>query len=106
MHYCMGKLAEWGLGHNESKTCNKCGMEERENGCCKHEYKFIKNDTDQKTTESAFQLTHYIVSDLHPTVAEIVFNDLLSVTEINPINHAPPRKSSIAVYIRNCAFLI
>ena len=81
-------------------------MEEKENGCCKHEYKFIKNDADQKTIESAFQLTHYIVSDLHLPVAKIVFNDFQSVTEINPINNAPPRKSSIAVYIRNCVFLI
>ena len=27
MHYCMGKLADWGLGHQNSKTCGNCGME-------------------------------------------------------------------------------
>ena len=35
MHYCMGKLADWGLGDNKSKTCSKCGMEksdEKDNG--------------------------------------------------------------------------
>jgi hypothetical protein len=29
VHYCMGRLAGWGLGHNNSKTCGKCGMEKR-----------------------------------------------------------------------------
>ena len=24
MHYCMGKLADWGLGHKNSKTCGQC----------------------------------------------------------------------------------
>ena len=59
IHYCMGKLADWGLGHNNSKTCGECGMEkseEKDNGCCKDEHKFIKNDTDQKTGEVGVQL--------------------------------------------------
>jgi hypothetical protein len=63
MHYCMGKLADWGLGHNTSKTCDKCGMEksgEKDNGCCKDEHKFVKNNTDQKTAETAFQVTQLI----------------------------------------------
>ena len=46
MHYCMGKLADWGLGHNKSKTCGNCGMEkseEKDNGCCKDEHKFVNS---------------------------------------------------------------
>lgn len=109
MHYCMGKLADWGPGHNKSKTCGKCGMEiseKKDNGCCKDERKFIKNDTDQKTTEAAIQMTQVMAVALPVSFFEIPSADIPTVTEENPISHAPPRSSGVAVYIRNCVFLI
>lgn len=107
LHYCMGVLAGWGLQHNESKKCSKCGMQEKkDNGCCKHEQKFFKNDTDQKTTESALQLVPSISIALPPSFIEVIFIDHLSKASVNPINNAPPRTSAISVYIRNCVFLI
>ena len=109
MHYCMGKLADWSLGHNKSKTCSKCGMrksDEKSNGCCKDEHKFIKNITDQKITEAGFQLIQLISAAIPVSFIEIPRTDFPSVTEGNPISHAPPRSSGIAVYIRNCVFLI
>lgn len=109
MHYCMGKLADWGLSHNKSKRCGNCGIEETEkknNGCCKDEQKFLKNDIDQKTTESAFQLIQLMAVALTVSFVEITTINLPSVTEENPISHAPPRSSGIAFYIRNCVFLI
>ena len=106
MHYCMGKLADSGLIKNTSKTCGKCGMEETGNGCCRHEEKFVKNDTDQKTTESGFQFIQLIYAVPHVFFVEALSNNFLSEAVVNPINNAPPQKSSIAVYIRNCVFLI
>ena len=109
MHYCMGKLADWGLGHNKSKTCGNCGMEkseEKDNGCCKDEHKFVKNDNGQKTTESFVSKFSLQVIDLPVecfTSSEILVS---SVTEKHPVSHAPPRSSGVAVYIRNCTFLI
>ncbi len=109
MHYCMGKLADWGLGHNKSKTCGNCGMEkseEKDNGCCKDEHKFVKNDTDQKTAEAGIQIAHLLGAALPVVFFEISSNDFPSVTEENPISHAPPRCCGVAVYVRNCTFLI
>ena len=109
MHYCMGKLADWGIGHNKSKTCGECGMEkgvEKDNGCCKDEFKFIKNDKDQKTAEVGLQMLQLLSVALPVSFIEIQSNDLLSVTEEIPVSHAPPRGSSVAVYIRNFVFLI
>ena len=60
LHYCMGKLADWGIGHDKSENCSQCGMEKtdkKDNGCCKDEHKFIKNITDQKIAESGLQLS-------------------------------------------------
>ena len=109
MHYCMGKLADWGIGHKESKTCGKCGMEKsikKSNGCCKDEKKFVKNNSDQKAAESAFQIAQSIAVALPVSFIEIPAVDISSVTEENPSSHAPPRNSGIAVYIRNCVFRI
>ena len=109
MHYCMGELADWGLGHNKSKTCGKCGMkksEEKDNGCCKDEHKFIKSDTDQKVAETGIQMMQLVSNALPVTFFEIQDINLPSITEENPISHAPPRSSSVAVYILNRTFLI
>ncbi len=109
MHYCMGKLADWSLGHNKTKVCSKCGMkksEEKDNGCCKDDHKFIKNITDQKTGEAGFQLLKLISVAIPVSFAEIPSVNFPSVTEENPISHAPPRSSGVAVYIRNSVFLI
>jgi hypothetical protein len=109
MHYCMGKLADWGLGHNKSKTCGKCGMEkseEKDNGCCKDEHKFVKNDGDQKIAEAGFQMMQLASVALPVSFVEIPDNNFSSVTEENPISHAPPRSTGVAVYILNRTFLI
>lgn len=109
MHYCMGKLADWGLGHNKSKTCGKCGMEkssEKDNGCCKDEHKFVKNNSDQKIVETSFQLLEVLGTVYLPGYADLPSVKLASVTEEYPLSNAPPRSSSIAVYLLNRNFLI
>ncbi len=109
VHYCMGKLAEWGLGHKETTSCGKCGMKQsqkKDNGCCKDENKFIKNNADQKGGEAVFQMPQLLAIALPVTIFELPVADISAVTEENPISHAPPQDSGVAVYIRNCFFLI
>ena len=107
MHYCMGKLADWDLGHNKSKTCSKCGMkksDEKDNGCCKDKHKFVKNIADQKIAEAGLQMVKVVT--LPVSFIEIPSIDFPGATEENPVSHAPPRSGGVAVYIRNCVFLI
>lgn len=109
IHYCMGELADWGFGHHDSRNCSKCGMEEsklKEKGCCKDENKFLKNNSDQKVSESVFPLTQVIAVTLPPAFIELLPDSFPFITKGNPVNNAPPRSCSIAVYIRNCVFLI
>ena len=109
MHFCMGKLADWNIGQNKSKTCGKCGMEksaEKDNGCCKDEHKFFKNISDQKISETEFQFIKLFAAALPVTFFEIPVAGISSVKEKNPFSHAPPRSNGVAVYIRNCIFLI
>ena len=109
MHYCMGKLADCGLGDKQSKTCGKCGMEKsdkKDNGCCKDEQKYLKNSSDQKITESNFQFNLMQGIALVVDYIEIPFTPITSVTEENPNSNSPPRTQAVPVYIRNCVFRI
>lgn len=109
MHYCMGKLADWGLTYEDSKTCDNCGMKEtveKDNGCCKNENKFVKNITEQKAPESGFFNFAQTVADL--PVSFFSLADVLgfSSTEEYPISHAPPRSCKTPVYLLNRTILI
>ncbi|MEI2749767.1 MAG: hypothetical protein V9E88_13540 [Ferruginibacter sp.] len=109
MHYCMGKLADWGLSHNKSKTCGNCGMEkadEKDNGCCKDEHKFVKNETDQKTAESVILNFTLPVVDLPVSFFSISEHIISSITEEYPLCHAPPRSCGLPVYLLNRTFRI
>ncbi len=109
MHYCMGKVSDWGIVQNDSKTCSKCGMEKTEtdnNGCCKDEHKFYKDDSPQKITENNLQYFQLLSEALAANFIQIPVIDFSSVTEANPLCHAPPRANGVAVYIRNCTYLI
>ncbi len=109
MHYCMGKLAEWGLGHKESKTCGSCGMktnEAKEKGCCKDEYKFVKNSTDQKAAEASLQFLQVLCADLPAVFIENTSFSFASISEDYPVSNAPPRGNGVAVYILHRTFLI
>jgi hypothetical protein len=109
MHYCMGKMSDWGIGQIDSKTCGTCGMEKAEKtdyGCCKDEHKFFKDDSAQKVTENNLQLLQLLSIALPSSYILLPVVDFSSVTEENPLSHAPPRTNGVAVYIRNCIFLI
>ena len=108
-HYCMGEPVAWGLGQNKSKTCSKCGMprsDEKNSGCCKDEYKVIKNNTDQKSAENVFHLAQLLGTFLPTAFIDISTKSLPSVTEKKLISHPPPPILGTAVYIRNCVFLV
>ena len=107
-HYCMGELVQLGLWHSESNKCGECGMEKnnaKPNSCCKDEHKQIKIEKDQKAT-AAIEMLQLIANATPASIIEIPLDDLSSVTEENPLSHAPPRNSDVAVYIRNCVFRI
>jgi hypothetical protein len=96
LHYCMGKLVDWTALSKDTDKCGKCGMlksNAKDKGCCKDEHKQINLEKDQKTAENNIQLVQLV------SVA-------ISISEANPTSNAPPRSSSVAVYIRNCVFRI
>lgn len=109
MHYCMGKLVDWSIGHGDEKNaCNNCGMEkdgEGKNDCCKDEQKQLKIEKDQKVAES-IQLSLSLAVALPISYLPITFNALSSLTEDYPLSNAPPRTADCPDYILNCTFRI
>jgi hypothetical protein len=108
-HYCMGKLVEWTLGHNNSDKCGKCGMKKdmnSKNGCCKDETRQFKIDKDQKQSGVISTLnppiTGFILSANFPFLPTLPENDKLFLTR----DHAPPGIPTIPLHIINCLFRI
>ena len=109
MHYCMGKLADWGIGHNDSKTCGNCGMdksEEKDNGCCKVEQKQIKLKTDHQKVESTAGINMLFVPVITTPVPDFNFQSFLQITERYSTCHAPPEIGDIRLHVFHCIFLI
>ena len=110
MHYCMGKLANWSLTHQSSKTCHKCGMEKKAGkgkGCCKDEQKFVQAGLDQKITENNLQLLQQLsTANLSTSFVDLPVLQFCSITEESPFIKGPPRVPDLPVYLRNCSFLI
>jgi hypothetical protein len=109
LHYCMGELAGWSLGMDESRTCSSCGMEkssEKSNGCCNDEVRFLKNDVDQKITESPIQTpaTGYDAVAIIPQEGSDL--SYFSLADAPATGHAKLRCSRIPIHVRNCVFRI
>lgn len=106
-HYCMDKLVGWGLESEKGKTCDNCGMADKEDaGCCKDEQKQVKLEGDQKVTPTSITW-----DELPSTLIPILFQpdyavSWLTIVKIIPDSHAPPREAAIAVYLRHCTFRI
>ena len=108
MHYCMGELVDLDFSHNKDQNCSNCGMKESEsNGCCEDEPKWLKIETEHQIADAAFLLPMVTSS---PALLNLSFKltspNIPPLIEVHPISNAPPRGSGIAVYLRNCNFLI
>jgi len=109
LHYCMGKLVKWELLHKKDNgKCSKCGMakSDAKDGCCKDENKLVKIEKDQKVAENSYTVQLFLVAVIASSFVNTPIVPLLSVTIEDHFDHSPPRSNGVAVYIRNCNFLI
>ncbi len=109
MHYCMGELADWGIGRNNSKTCGKCGMDksdEKDNGCCKDEEKDIKLKTDHQKAGFTGFINTLAAPAISTPVPDFNFQPFLQITESHRTCNAPPDIGDIKLHVLYCVFLI
>jgi hypothetical protein len=108
LHYCMGKLASWGLIDHESKNCPQCGMLKKASraqcmaskmDCCKDEHKQIKTVKDQKLFPSELfkynNLSHTLALN-EPDVQSIKTS---SISIEYPNTNAPPLLDKLPLFV-------
>jgi len=108
LHYCMGKLASWGLIDHNSKNCAQCGMVKKaqasqcmssKTDCCKDEHKQIKTDKDQKLFPSEF----FKYNNLSQAIAlnEYALQGVraFSVSIEYPRSNAPPLLGKLPLFV-------
>lgn len=109
MHYCMNKIADWGLSNKVSNTCSKCGMEKsnsKDKDCCKDKLTYFKITEDQKITESTILLAHQIVVIAPDYPIELSTHFLTSVTSEKQYEDSPGKKHCVPIYILYCDYRI
>jgi|SRR5450432_2901486 hypothetical protein len=108
LHYCMGKLASWGLIDHESKNCAQCGMVKKTSSsncmaakmdCCRDEHKQIKTDKDQKLFPSEFFKYNNLTQAL--TLHELVMPGIkaFSPAIAYPNTNAPPLLDKLPLFV-------
>jgi hypothetical protein len=108
LHYCMGKLASWGLIDHESKNCTQCGMlkqsasshsKELKTECCRDEHKQIKTDKDQKLTPSEFLKYNSLSRDIAFNEPAVQSAGYFSVCTEYPNTNAPPLIDNLPLFV-------
>jgi hypothetical protein len=106
LHYCMGDKAGMELFGSVSDTCGKCGMTEKDTGCCHDEYKFYKISDSHKTVSNNIELTApflAVVNTNYTYNRQVYLN--AAITSGN--NHSPPDYIiKPSARIMNCVFRI
>lgn len=106
MHYCMDKLVSVNF-QDDGSECISCGMSnQKDNGCCKDEHKQIKVDKEQTPSTYDYEASNAFAQE-YVSGYSLVPQFIYSSRAISyPISHAPPGSGKVAVFIRNCTFLI
>lgn len=106
-HYCGGELETVALYHADEDNC--CGEEDGERpDCCEDKFVVIDTDDNEKATRYLIKHTDVVksISDFPTGIISIVDNDLVLEKMVIPINHAPPNKDLIPLFIKNRMLLI
>ena len=115
LHYCMGKLASWGLIDHESTRCARCGMVKKnpssqritsQTDCCRDEHKRIQTDKEQKLSpEEIFKYIHDLPAFVfrHPYIE---YTSAFAFSKAYSHTRAPSLQSRPALFVQYCNFLI
>ena len=108
LHYCMGKLASWGLIDHESKNCARCGMVKKPSasrslttkmGCCRDEQKQIKTDKDQKLFPSEFFKYNNLLQATAQNEPAVQSERAFSASIAYPNSNAPPLLDKLPLFV-------
>lgn len=107
IHYCMGKLINWGISGDNTDDCSNCGMDKGKSGsCCKDKEHKLKLKESPTASASTYLFNSPIATAPIPTY----FRDhAISKTRLEEIYNGTgslPRTQEAPVFLRNCNFRI
>jgi hypothetical protein len=73
VHYCMGKKIGTDFFHDCDGYCGRCGMEEKDDGCCRDEIKFYKYTENFSTPKISVPQAFYLNDIVGTCIPEIQF---------------------------------
>ena len=114
LHYCMGRLVEWGLVDHESRACISCGMAKDApmagcsvgmKNCCHDEHKHFQGDRAQKPVQA------WVEWNLAPALVPLPVSGwkvpvVIAPAIGQPVANGPPLVGGVPVFLRNCNFRI
>ena len=107
IHFCMGKLIDWGISQSESEKCTNCGMEKGSSSdCCEDQQLKLTVKESPKASPVVYYFTSLSVYQTCTAYNISNFIDTSSLAESWAISDAPPRTKSVPAFIRNCTFRI
>lgn len=106
VHYCMGEVSSIDIDHSteSDKDCERCGMPEDSNSCCRSEFKLVKVDNLHKASIAFFN-SDVPVAILPQAISLIDISKLTSFKAERFIAHAPPFKDP-DLNVLHCVFRI
>ncbi|MFM7711088.1 MAG: HYC_CC_PP family protein [Ferruginibacter sp.] len=69
LHYCMGHFVGVDFHNNENEACDRCGMTEKNNGCCHDETAYFKLPQGH-TTLTQFHTPAFSADVIMPTIQQ------------------------------------
>lgn len=107
IHYCMGKLIDWGISDGSSGDCGNCGMEKgNTENCCKDKEHKLTIKESLKASASTYLFS---APALAFPYADFKETGLIPINRLygrpffgDPLERTP----ATPVFIRNCSFRI
>ena len=105
IHYCMGQKAGVEFFKTKNDKCSRCGMTEKNNGCCHDEHQFHKLEDSHK---NVYNNISFDAGEITIVSAYSVYNWQLPAESVNDIvhNNSPPGYSGPSACIMHCVFRI
>lgn len=106
-HYCMGKLKECSVWQPQAKkkSCATCGMHKRK-GCCEDRQQQVQTEKQYNLPQTGFAFFKLLT--LSKPAPYFIPAALLSSTKIVTLSKgaAPPGRSLLPLFIKNCVYRI
>jgi len=104
IHYCMGRLSSVDYGHESTRGCDKCGMEQKK-GCCHTEHKLIKADQEHLAVNSLPSLSEWI-AEASPVYSFFPDYNYRNRDHHYSRYHSPPDPRAESIHVYNCVFRV